>query len=407
MTRALAILAVAFAACRDRSPSTPPAIRRDAAAVVDVAVRDGAGLHATARDGALRDAAPPEQIPRPSPPWPGGHGPSCTSYVAVSTVDRVSCAICGDGTVDCWGDTSSRVLARGTTHGPADATHIDGISDARAIAVSFGVACTLDRPGRVRCWGNRGSAASDPPHDQGPRPRVPEIVEIPLPAKAAAIEVGDLHACTLLATQDVVCWGVNDWGQAGVDGAGSGRSASVPPRVVPHLRAIHIAVAGNVSCAVDTGHRAWCWGWNGSGAMGTGDDRHRIGPVRVGRFDDVIDIATDGRQGCLRRANQEVWCWGQPDNLVQTTPSPERRPRVPAGRSLAIDGDVISVVSGDGMVATATGTTPPTPIPELPPVRALSSRAGGTCAVLQTGELRCWGDNVHGFLVIALESGSP
>jgi uncharacterized protein DUF4157 len=122
------------------------------------------------------------------------------------------------------------------------------------------------------------------------------------------------------------------------------------------------------------------------------DRRHRIGPVRVGRFDDVIDIATDGRQGCLRRADQKVWCWGQPDQLEQTTPAPALRAKVPPG-SLAIDRDVVSAVGDGGMVTIADGSAPPKPVPDLPAVRTLSSRDGGTCAVLATGELRCWGDN--------------
>jgi hypothetical protein len=173
--------------------------------------------------------------------------------------------------------------------------------------------------------------------------------------------------------------------------------------VIPQLLASRIAVAGNVSCAVDTAHRAWCWGWSGSGATGKGDRRHRIGPVRIARFDDVTDIATDGGQGCLRRADDAVWCWGQPDALQATTPAPAPRTRLPAGRSLAIDRDAISAIDDAGIVRMAAGTSPAKPMAALPPVRALSRRDGGACAVLTTGELRCWGDNARAELVIEAE----
>ncbi|HZJ65207.1 MAG TPA: RCC1 domain-containing protein [Kofleriaceae bacterium] len=395
------IFAAASVACRDR-----PAATRSIAGHDDSTATSAAAPDAPPDAAAPEMAAPPLRVATPSAPWLAGRGPSCAGYVSVSTVDLVSCAVCRDGAVHCWGDTSSRVLARGATRGASDVTRIDGISDAAAVAASFAVACVIDRAGRVRCWGNRGSAASDAAHDAGPQPKVSAIVDIPLPATAVAVEVGDLHACALLATADVACWGRNDWGQVGVDDPGSGPGGTVAPVVIPRLRAIRIAVAANVSCAVDTEHRAWCWGWNGSGAAGTGDRRHRIGLVRIGTYEDVIDIATDGRQGCLRRANHEVRCWGQPDQLIQASPAPAVRARFSAGRALAVDGDTVSSVGDDGTITVATGAAPPRPLPGLPPVLALSTGGGGACAILHTGELRCWGTNHRAELVLGLSPGS-
>lgn len=69
--------------------------------------------------------------------------------------------------------------------------------------------------------------------------------------------------------------------------------------------------------------------------------------------------------------------------------------------------EVVSVVGEDGRVVVASGAGPAKAVPELPPVRVMSSRGGGACAVLQTGELRCWGQNQRGALVLAVEAGSP
>ncbi|HSS03105.1 MAG TPA: hypothetical protein VLM79_38850 [Kofleriaceae bacterium] len=318
-------------------------------------------------------------------------------------MNLVSCAVCSDGAVDCWGDTSRRVLAGRSRRTPSDAVRIAGATGAIGVAVSAHAACVLDRAGRVRCWGNQGSAGSDAIHDQGTQPAIPEIVDVALPAAAVAVEVGDLHACALLVTSEVACWGRNDWGQLGVDVVGSGPGHTVVPTVIPQLLASRIAVADNVSCAVDTAHRAWCWGWNGSGATGKGDRRRRIGPVRVARFDDVTDIATDGSEACLRRADGEVWCWGQPDRLEKATPVPALRTRLPPGHSLTIDGGAVSAIGDDRMVSIAAGASPPKPIASLLAVRALSRRDGGACAVLITGELQCWGDNRGAELVIEAE----
>jgi Regulator of chromosome condensation (RCC1) repeat len=320
----------------------------------------------------------------------------------VSTLAVVSCAVCEDGAVDCWGETSSQVIGRRTARGESDVTRIEGISDAVSIAVNVLHACALTRSGGVKCWGRLDSVGLQPPRGQAGQAPAVELVEVPLTGKATAVVVGDLHGCALLATAEVACWGVNDWGQLGIDDP----SYPLAPTVIPGLRAIQIAAAGSATCAVDAEHRAMCWGWNGSGLMGAGDRRRRIGPVRIGRLDQVAELAMDGGRACLRRANQEVWCWGD-DLLYGEVRRPARRPRIPLGHLAAVDDEVVSVVGEDGRVVVASGSGAAKAVPELPPVRAMSSRGGGACAVLQTGELRCWGQNQRGALVLAVEAGSP
>ncbi len=356
------------------------------------------------------ERAPPRRYPRlqlhstsslPLPPWPRGAGPSCAGFAAVSTLGIASCAVCESGAVYCWGEPSLRAVAQGVERKAHEVVRIEGIDDALAVATSLEVACALTRTGRVKCWG-RGDIVG-PSAGHGAGTKEPVIAEAPLPAKAVALGVGDLHGCALLETAEVACWGQNDWGQVGVERAGTGMLA---PVVLPGLRARTIAVAGNLSCAIDDGRRAWCWGWNGSGAMAAGDTEQHAGPVRIERLDEVVDLVTYGGRVCARRADQGVWCWGQ-DVETGTAPSrPMRRGEVPSGRLAGVDGDTLLVLGVDGTVSIKAGGAVAKVVVGLPPARALASGNGGRCAILRSGELRCWGTNLRGELVLGVE-GKP
>jgi cysteine-rich repeat protein len=93
---------------------------------------------------------------------------------AVSTLDvgdDATCAVLGEGNVECWGATQSGVLGRpdlsagagvyvGDEAGEmAELAPLDLGSDsaARAVAVGQGFACALLERGALKCWGNNAS----------------------------------------------------------------------------------------------------------------------------------------------------------------------------------------------------------------------------------------------------------
>src|SRR5512143_3673348 len=123
-------IAVAFAwtvsmvACRGREFERPQRVRV-VPADAPVALQVVAPADAPA---APRGAAPPAQITRPTPPWPRGMGPSCPGYVSVSANRSLSCAVCSDGLVHCWGDMSSRLVRGATRQRTTDVIVIDAIT---------------------------------------------------------------------------------------------------------------------------------------------------------------------------------------------------------------------------------------------------------------------------------------
>ena len=79
---------------------------------------------------------------------------------------------------------------------------------------------------------------------------------------------------------------------------------------------------------------------------------------------------------------------------------------MPPGRLAGVEGDTILVLGVDGTVSIAAGGAAAKVVVGLPPARALASGNGGRCAILHSGELRCWGTNLRGELVLGVE-GNP
>lgn len=347
----------------------------------------------------------PEQVTKPSPPWPEGYGPRCPRYRSISTIDFVSCAVCDEGSVHCWGVMSSGVLAGRGGRGFSDVARIDAVNDAELVANDYLIACVLREGGKVACWGEWDDRLSSALPASKPL-LAKELREVPLPHAATEIAVGGYHGCAILSTNEVACWGRNDWGQVGVM---RDASSTALPRILPGLRARRLAVSGGVSCAIDLKKHVWCWGWNGGGALGTGDREQRIGPVLINGISDAVELAVHAGRVCTQTVKGEVWCWGGEDEsgFSGKTPSPSLR-RAPAGQIAAVDEETFSVITPDGAVYVVglDGSTN-NEVAELPPVQSMASGNGGSCAILVSGALRCWGTNLRGELVVAQKKAQP
>jgi alpha-tubulin suppressor-like RCC1 family protein len=144
--------------------------------------------------------------------------------------------------------------------------------------------------------------------------------------------------------------------------------------------------AGEVhSCALRAG-QIQCWGGNRFGQLGVGDTEDRgtsiddmgenLLPVKLGEGRSAMAVAAGGRHTCALLDQGQVKCWG--DNSVGQLGLGDRRPRFTAGDL----GDNLSFVDlGSGLRATA-----------------IAAGLWHTCAVLDQGKLKCWGDNRVGQL---------
>lgn len=281
-----------------------------------------------------------------------------------------ACAIVDTGTVAgavyCWGSNEYGQLGNGAFSldelVPVPAA---GIAGATAIAAGESHTCAIVAAGAVKCWGSDANGelgdgrglASVPPGASSALP-----VLVPLAGPATSIAAGDYHACALLASGEVACWGGNYYGQVGTlplgpdtyavpsiattgataVGAGGADSCAVigdgtvkcwgasntaasgleaPTTVAGLSGASRVAVGGSFGgawnsatrCAL-VGSGVQCWGVNESGQLGNGVFTGTSSPVDVVGITDAVDISAGGGHTCAARALplgvRSVECWG-------------------------------------------------------------------------------------------------
>jgi alpha-tubulin suppressor-like RCC1 family protein len=163
---------------------------------------------------------------------------SATPVTVVASFDAVpriagwhACALTGNDVL-CWGRNVEGEL--GNPGGDAATpTVVPNLGAATSIGVGggptdFDATCAVV-DGFVSCWGRGlGGRLGNGSTDDSAKP----VMVKGLPAKAGSVAIGYDHACALLLSGDIYCWGAGDHGQLG-DGLQT--SSLVPVKVVSPL----------------------------------------------------------------------------------------------------------------------------------------------------------------------------
>jgi alpha-tubulin suppressor-like RCC1 family protein len=193
---------------------------------------------------------------------------------------------------------------------------------------------------------------------------------------------GYAHACALLQSGGVRCWG---WGQYGVLGYGNENDVGddETPASVGDVdiggKATQIAAGDHHTCALLEEGRLRCWGWGFEGALGYGHNRN-IGddeaPASAGDVDvggKVIQVTAGSSHTCTLLETGAVRCWGSPDfgklGYANTKRIGDDETPASAG-DVNVGGKVVEIAAG----------------------------GDSTCARLESGAVRCWGFNNFGQL---------
>ena len=343
----------------------------------------GATPHGDKPDGPAPSAGTEAAIPEAAP---------VSGLTQVSAGYDVTCARTSDGRARCWGENDEGQLGQGNfaprqfsviVRNPAGTGPLTGV---RQVATTDDGACALLTNQEVRCWGDNEYGAVGDGTDTNDRPlprivkgvggtgRLDNIVEISGESDGM---------CARTAGGQVRCWGEDDYGQLG---DGDVEADSNTPRIVRGVGGtgrltgvVEIEAAYDNNCARLANGQARCWGYNDGGELGNGGTAQSGVPTVVsnragtGPLTGVRDLSHGGYGGCAALTNGQVRCWGVNDTgqVGDGTTSERLRP-VP-----------VRSVSGGGVLTGAVAVT------------------GGyyhSCALLNTGQVRCWGETDNGEL---------
>ncbi len=306
----------------------------------------------------------------------GGQAKATGGTVSALSVGAThSCALLSDGAVKCWGRNRFGELGSEIEGFSAKPVAVNSLPHGViAIAAGAGHTCALVRGGAVVCWGRNlfGELGDGTRNDSS----------IPVPVSGlqqgviAISGIGE-HTCALLRGGSVKCWGNNEGGQLGNGRTGS----SSTPVAVRGLQQSVIAIsAGRLhTCALLKGGAVECWGFNDDGRVGNGTTKNSSKPVPVkGLQRGVVAISAGGLHTCalLRGGAAKCWGWNAYGQLgngevldFSSIPTPPDFRATP----VAVKGLQHGVV-------------------------AISAANVHTCALLQNGTAKCWGDNEYGQL---------
>src|SRR3990170_2792116 len=274
----------------------------------------------------------------------------------ISTAAQISsgglhtCALLSNGTVVCWGSSTSGQLGNGSNTGSLTPVAVSGLTNASAISAGSSHTCALITDGTIQCWGRNlfGQLGNGSNQNSSTPVAVSGITT------ATAVAAGGGHTCARLSDGSARCWGSHALDQLGNTGLITGSSSSTPVTVSGLANAVSIEAGTNHTCAVTNTGTVSCWGDNISGQLGgfwtlvaTFPLSFRTTsetPVSVSGLSTAAGAAAGFGHSCAALSTGSVFCWG--DNSSGQLGSASNVGFVPPGAGASSTTSIVPVQAG-------------------------------------------------------------
>ncbi|MCW1967232.1 MAG: RCC1 repeat-containing protein, partial [Anaerolineae bacterium] len=273
-----------------------------------------------------------------------------------------TCAVTDAGGVKCWGRNDFGQLGNNSVENSGIPIDVIGLnSGVNRIAVGYKHACALMNTGGVKCWGlNRSGQLGNNSMTNAKTP----VDVVGLTSGVRAITAGWEHTCALMSAGGVKCWGLNELGQLGNN---STENSKTPVDVATLGSGVSFIVTkGDFTCAITNLGAAKCWGDNAAGQLGNDSTSNAKTPVDVATLSSgVSTIAVNTFEACAILTTGVIKCWGgYGENAGETFGS-----KTP-----------VEVQALSGKMTTLMGSV------------------NNMCGITKNGALQCWGPNYAGQL---------
>ena len=325
--------------------------------------------------------------------------------VSASSVNPTTQPTCGTPTPERWSttvdisgllgviffDAQQTSAAGNMTRVPRQTLEIEDLQwyfERQVLALGASHSCAVTKDKKVLCWGNAqygklgddtAVSKDDPVYvvdGDGSNTHLTDIVEV---------AVGTDHSCALQGNGKVLCWGNGGYGRLGNGGT---ESKDHPVYVKANnstdlSNIVKIAAGAYHTCALNESGQVLCWGDDYNGRLGNGASvtTAQVYPVYVhesesssNHLTSIVQVKVGESHTCALSSVGNVYCWGY------------------GGEGRLGSSDETVDRPAPGAVLTESGGTP------LSGVREISLGSSHTCALLEQGGVKCWGNEGDGRL---------
>jgi alpha-tubulin suppressor-like RCC1 family protein len=247
------------------------------------------------------------------------------------------------------------------------------------VSAGYHHTCAILDNGDLKCWGYDGNGElGDGGSNTNTNAPSSTAIDLGTGRTAVAVSAGNMHTCVILDNGDVKCWGADTYGQLG-DG-GSNTNTNAPSSTAIDLgtgrTAVAVAAGDDHTCAILDNGDLKCWGRDSNGQLGDGGSNTNTNApsstaIDLGTGRTAVAVSAGEEHTCAILDNGDMKCWGR-NNYGQLGDGSNVNTNAPSSTAINL---------GTGRTAVA-----------------VSAGEEHTCAILDNGDLKCWGRDSNGQL---------